>query len=150
MIVSSCKKDREDSSPVEAKGQVEVDGKKYPLHECRIMVSGSKAPYEYLVSFESISGCAHLFFTIKSSLRNSLAEGKFTELSITSGAFYCQVDNSSNLNGILSEIRLEITRYDNDYSFIFTATAKELHNFKNFAYKMTYQGIVNIVDNVYQ
>jgi hypothetical protein len=140
MNVSSCKDDSDGGSPAEANGQVEMDGKKYPLHECSVMNTSKNT----LLSFNDTNGRNSLLLTMQRTSENELVEMVYTEPSIISGVFSSEINKTSNINGVFSEMRLEVTKSGSNYEFNFAAIATDLHDFYKHSYKMTYKGTVII------
>ena len=137
IILFGCNKD-DDNGVGSAKGYVEVDGEKIPIHKCSGFITSHEGNlYLYELNFESNDEENYVRVKLIGSSGSEIADGtynteKFPQLSFHVG--FKSVD--------VSDKQMVIKKSGNDYDF--TLTFKDDLGSSVLNYKMTYKGTVEL------
>jgi len=143
MMFSGCgdkDKDKDDDKGGgNAAGQVEFQGKKYPLNECQVTISDKDDQSEYLLGLKSKNGNTTCVFAFSAAKGNELPTGTFTTF-IYSPAMY--VDDDVMIFAS-DERKLEIKKSGSDYDITYTGKVTILgEGSQKHDFKMTWKGKV--------
>ena len=150
-MLSGCSKkdDPNGNDNSSANGQIEFNGKKYPVNEGSVIISGSSAPYDYVLSVDEKNGGNSVVFALKGSSASELSAGTYTMDSGSMNTFPLYT-----LDGDLSALELtyyvdnpslNIQKSGSDYNITFTGTTSDISGAKQYDFKLTYKGTVSVI-----
>ena len=120
-------------------GHVEFNGKTYPLNECEIVVTSDKEHYEVL--FRGANSLTDV--RINGSFESEFAVGVYDH-QIALGGFIRDIDDNTSESFPLDNVRMEVTKSDNNYDIEYTGTTVCANDDTEYDFKLTYKGKIKV------
>jgi len=120
-----------------AAGQVELNGKKYPLNKGSVLITDGEGHSEYWLRFEGANNvsCVFVFWTAKGS---ELPAGTFTTFQMPPQV--CVHDSGFDCSMTSNTPNLEIKKSGSDYEITFTGKALFELGDPTYDFKVTWKG----------
>ena len=154
MSAGSCKKDNGGDDDGgggsgSAKGQVELNGKKYPLHEGSVIIAGSSVPYNYTLTLKSANGNTNVILMFRGSSGSEIATGTYDSEAFAFSGTLSGLDggNLSDIAPFLQDQKIVVAKSGNDFDMTYTAKVPNASGSMNYDFKATYKGAVKVIKN---
>ena len=146
-VISCGGKDKDkdgDDDGENAKGQVELNGKKYPLHESTVIVNGSN----YVLNFSS-KNTGGAQFDINTSAGSELPAGTYTLADFNLSPILSVADPAVDIVLFIRDdpASLVVKKSGSDYEITFTCKVwlEVSNNAPKHDYKLTYKGKIQTI-----